>query len=160
VVLLLIVGGGAGVGCVMTKVIQPALDEERKPQDAAKSLVAAKPEQPKAGADEQSHLERLIMGPQKPGDGFPFNGKGTMAPAFFEKDSGAFKKQVQKRGDEVVRAERQSERVALRDWLKTEAAKRKEYYDADAFPIPAALEGKPITPDYVEGKVVKVKTLL
>jgi hypothetical protein len=160
VVLVLLIGGGAGVGGVMAKVIQPALDEERKLQDAPAAVVIPKQDPPKVAGAEPSQLEKLIMGAAEQGEGAPFNGKGTMAPAFFKKDSGSFKKLILKRPETEVRAEREGERLALRDWLRTESAKRKEYYDADAFPLPAVLDGKPITPDYVEGKVVKVKTLL
>jgi hypothetical protein len=157
VLFLLLLGGGASVGFVGLKVIQPALDEERKPKDAPPTL-AAKPGPPKVALAEPSQLEKLIMGPSKQGEGAPFNGNGTMAPAFFEKDSGSFKKLEQKRPE--VRDEREGERNALLAWLRSDAAKRKAAYETDAFPLPAELNGKPITPDYVEGKVVKVKTLL
>lgn len=143
VVALLLVVGGAAIGTVMLKVIQPALDDERK----SKSVVAA----PKV---EVSQLERLIMGRT---DGQQWNGNGSMGAAFFGKDS-SFKAAIKKRPQKEVEAEREGERLALQAWLRTEDAKRKAAFENDAFPRPAEVTA--ITPDMVENGQVKVKTIL
>jgi hypothetical protein len=106
-----------------------------------------------------SKLERLVMGPI---EGPPFNGSGSMAAAFFHKDGALYKGEVRDRGKETVDAEREGERRAIQAWLRTDGAARKAAYEADRFPLPAELTGKPITADYLhdDKAAAKVKTIL
>jgi len=184
VVLLVLFGVASALGFVGLKVIQPALDIERKQAEEAKSLAAtlndpkaAKPPKlidvvkgPKAVEPapmpvkaEPSHLEKLIAGPKVVGKDFPFSGKGTMAPAFFEKDGGVYKKQVKDNPaiKEKLDAERDGERLALQAWLNAEPAARDKAFADDSFVRPQALAAKPITPEYLtEAKAVKVKSII
>jgi len=152
VIAVLLVVGGAGIGGVMLRVIQPALDEERKAHDAPEPVEA----KPKAEVAAMSQLERLVMGLT---DGKEWNGNGSMGAAFFQKDS-SFKATIKKRPEKEpeIRAERQGERIAIREWIKSDASKRKAYYESDAFPRPAEVSA--ITAEMLENGSVKVKSIL
>jgi len=158
IVLLMAVVGG-GLGYVGLKVIQPALDEEK----AAATKLVEQGRKPDGKVDPPavplSPLEKLIMGPR---EGAAWNGKGSMAPAFFEKES-EFKKLKRTNSPELPKreAERQSERLAIQAWIQTEPAARKKAYDEDKLPLPATLVGKPLTGDFADGSTfVKVKSIL
>ncbi len=161
VVFLVLLGGGAAAGYVGLKVIQPALDEERnpKPVPSVVEKPAEKPAAPKPTVPtvEPSQLEKLIMGRT---DGKQWNGNGSMGAAFFQKDS-SFKAAIKKRPEEEVRAEREGERLALREWLRSEPAKRKQYFESDAFPTPSGgATPFTITADMTENGMVKVRSIL
>jgi hypothetical protein len=104
-------------------------------------------------------LEKLIMGPI---EGAPWNGSGSMAPAFFERDGTDYKKQIKERPKAEVDAERNGERLTIQAWLHTDDAARVAAYKADKFALPVDLTGKPISPDYLheDKKAVKIKTVL
>jgi hypothetical protein len=105
-----------------------------------------------------SQLERLIMGPE---EGTPFNGSGTMAPAFFKKDS-IFKKKINQdpASEPILRGEREGERLALQVWINAPGPERKEAYQNDSFPLPESLTKSPLTKKYLAGGNVKVQSLL
>ncbi len=105
-------------------------------------------------SDLTSPLVKLITGPET---GNLDQGK-TMAPAFFKSDGGEWKKAVRKRPEAEVHAEREGERAAILAWVKDGV--RKEYYQEDAFPLPADLKDKPLTAKFnVDGKA-KVRSIL
>ncbi|QEL16078.1 hypothetical protein [Limnoglobus roseus] len=168
VMVLLLIGGGAGAVYVGLKVVQPALDVERaraakkeeppKADDkaAGQKQAAAPVPAPAAPMAQTSHLEKLIMASRD--KNVPFSGDGTMAPAFFEKDK-KFKELVAKHPH--VEQEREGERLVLQAWLRTPVADRKKSYEADSFPLPLDRTGKPLTPEFLaDGKAVKVKSIL
>jgi hypothetical protein len=167
-VLLLLVAGGAGVGYVGLKVVQPALDEERRLTAERAKPAETKPTEPKPtepqanGGPAVSHLERLITGPR--GKDVPFNGKGSMAEAFYEKDGADYKDTVKKKPQLKAKldAEREGEQLALKWWINLDPAARKKAYDDDLCPLPADRAGKPLTEDYAAdgGKAAKVKSIL
>lgn len=110
-------------------------------------------------AEPKSKLQKLILGPI---DGAPFNGSGSMAAAFFHKDSeyrSALKDDPTQK--ESLDKERNGERTALDEWLKLPEAERKKAFDDDRLAIPAPLKGKPITAGYLsdDKASIKVKTL-
>ena len=159
-VLLLLFGGAAGLGFVGLKVIQPALDEERKKADERKNPIPTVLEVVQAPAPaDVSHLEHLIMGPVKADKDHPFNGKGTMAPAFFESDGADYKKRIAK--EPGLFQERDGERQAFRAWIRSDPAERAKAFDTDRFPLSKELTGKPITEAYLtDAKAVKVKSIV
>ena len=183
IVMVALFGVASALAVVGLKVIQPALDAERQAAQTAKDLAAKlddpkpapppklidvikhppkiepAPVQPKTDA---SLLEKLVSGPKETSKNFPFSGKGTMAPAFFDKDS-SYKKQLKENpaAKGQLDAERDGERHALVEWMRADPAVRQKAYEADSFSMPAALVGKPITQDYLaEDKGVKVKSIL
>jgi hypothetical protein len=101
-----------------------------------------------------SKMESLITG-----DPYGVFSKANMTPAFFGKSEG-YAKDVKKRKQAVVDAERETEREALVAWLKLEMEVKKDVYDADAFELPANLKGKPIAEEYLDGGKAKVKTII
>ncbi len=185
VVLLVLLSVASALGFVGLKVIQPALDIEREESLKAKTLVA-KLDDPKAAKPpklidvvkgpklvepapmpmnaEASRLEKLIAGPKETSKDFPFSGKGTMGPAFFEKDGAGYKKAIKENNlalKEKLDAERDGERYAIQAWINAEPAAREKAYADDSFPRPQALAAKPITPEYLtDAKAVKVKSII
>jgi hypothetical protein len=104
-----------------------------------------------------SKLEKLVMGPI---EGAPWNGSGSMAPAFFAKDGGSYNRAIKEKPGEKERidAERNGEREALTLWMNAPADVRKKAYEEDKFHVPA---DKPITGEYrLPDGSVKVKTIL
>ncbi len=167
VILLLLLAGGAGVGYVGLKVVQPALDEEKR-LTAERAKPGEKPAEPK-GTEQQAngtpgvtHLERLVMGPR--GEKVQWNGKGSMAEAFYEKDGDTYKETMKKKPHLKAKldAEREGEQLAVKWWINMEPAARKKAYDDDLCPLPADRVGKPLTEDYAadDGKAAKVKSIL
>ena len=104
-----------------------------------------------------SHLEKLIMGPRK---GQSWNGEGSMAAAFFEKDK-AFKAAILKGPNPQLEAEREGERLAMQAWLKLPEPERKMAYDADVVALPPTRIGQPITANFLSAdkKTAKVKSI-
>ena len=109
-----------------------------------------------------SKLEKLIMGPV---EGSPFNGNGSMAPAFFHKDGkGYATKTANPAAKATIDAEHEGERLALQLWINSPPKKRRDDYDADVF-TPPADRIKAITPEYRRDPAkidsgVKVKSIL
>lgn len=156
VVAAILIAGLAGLGVLFARVLNPAL--------AAEAVAVAKPDEPKAVAvvppagRPVSQLERLVAGPRKGAkwDGGP---QGSMAAAFFEKSEG-FKAELKERPE--VEQEREGEQQAVAAWLRLDDAARRKAYEADALPLPADWNGRPITADYLTADKagVKVKSLL
>lgn len=108
-----------------------------------------------------SQLEKLIMGPI---EGAPWNGTGSMAPAFFHKDGEGFKRQYEQADPETQKrlmAERNGEREALRLWIRTPDDERRATYEADRFVAPPQTALEHITADYRHPDgAIKVKSIL
>ncbi len=177
IVMLVLFATAAGLATVGVKVIQPALDLERIKAEELKGL-AAKADHTKKLVDkvaapapekpaplpkrETSRLEKLIGGPRETTKDAQFNGKGTMAPAFFGKDASYRRILKDKPGEKAkLDAEREGEQNALLAWIVAAPEVRKKAFEDDSFPLPAPLAGKPITADYLtEAKAVKVQSIL
>lgn len=116
------------------------------------------------GATERpvSALERLVETPTG-----SFNGSGTMRPAFFEKSRkwGSTTKNLPPERLQALLDEREGERLALLDWVRTGADRKA--YDEDGYQVQdtdAAVH--PITPAFVSksdppgARQVKIKSLI
>ena len=159
-VLLLLFGGAAGLGFIGLKVIQPALDDERRKADERKIPIPTVLDvvQGPVPAD-VGQLEKLIMGPVKTDKTHLFNGKGTMAPAFFEKDGAGYSKRIAREPE--LFQQRDGERRAIRAWIRSEPVARAKSFEADSFPLPKELADQPITAEYLtDAKAVKVKSII
>jgi hypothetical protein len=119
----------------------------------------------RAGA---SQLERLLTADESK----PFNGSGSMRPAFTVKSAGwkrALKKQTRERhldptaAEADLRRERDGERLALLAWVGSGAGR--EEYETDRFTLPGELHSWPVSDDFTdEGadgrRVVHIRTIL
>jgi len=120
------------------------------------------------GTSAQSQLERLISA----GEAKPFNGSGSMRPAFTRRSAG-WSKAIRAKADEDhvplnvaevrVRAERDGERLALIHWIRAGAPEQP--YKDDAFPLPKELANHPITAKFIEtgpdgNKRVRIQNLI
>ncbi|MGL6075024.1 MAG: hypothetical protein ACRC8S_12765 [Fimbriiglobus sp.] len=106
------------------------------------------------GKPSQSKIEMLISG--APDGGFD---KNNMTPAFFEKSSkSGWPKELKERG-EVLLTERENERQAMKAWLQLPAEEKKKAYETNSLPLPASLQGKPFTEDFVVKGQVQIKSL-
>jgi mono/diheme cytochrome c family protein len=157
---LFLLAGGAG-GLLYVNVVRPYLEDEKRAKVARagaadkKKADEAKPAAEGNGearpANGPTRLERLLTGEYDPKG--PFNGKkdGGMVRAFFNKDD-TF--------DDARTDERKAEQALVLAWLKTEPAARRAAYEADRFPLPADLAGKPLTAEFfADAKAVKVRSL-
>jgi len=128
------------------------------PADVVEIFAGKKKADPSlAGVRPVSKLEKLVMGPV---EGAPWNGSGSMAAAFFHKDGAGYSREVKKNPD--IQKEREGERAVVRAWVNAPDVDREKAYEADTFPLPPELVGKPVTADYLanNGGAAKVKTLL
>jgi len=94
-----------------------------------------------------SKLEQIISGPHD--EKAPFD-KSNMARAFFDK-VGGYKKDVEKRGADLVNAEHEWERQVMIAWITSPSAEReKTYKDTDdgKFPLPDSMKGKPLSEEF------------
>ena len=161
VVLLILISGTGLFAFVGLKVIQPALDAERLLAEERSKPANEKTNPLPPTVAVASQLERLITGPR--GKDVPFNGRGSMASAFYEKDGADYKDILKKKPGEKLKldAEREGEQMALKAWLNADPDARKKAYDDDRFPLPPDRVGKPVTEDYlIDGNAVKVKSIL
>jgi hypothetical protein len=99
-----------------------------------------------------SQIERLLSAEENK----PFNGEGSMKPAFLTKSAGWARalRQLQKdkkidaaEAEKELRAERDGERLALLDWVRSGATKSE--YEKDDHPLPAAFNGQAISAEYL-----------
>jgi hypothetical protein len=100
-----------------------------------------------AGDRPVSTIERLLESSEG-----PFNGAGSMRPAFTEQSRGWKELLAGKTPEQVRRLleEREGERLALLHWARTGASR--EAYERDDFPLGEELAGQPISRDLlVEG---------
>ncbi|MBA4063240.1 MAG: hypothetical protein C0501_05925 [Isosphaera sp.] len=105
-----------------------------------------------------SKFVKLLTAPP----GAPFNGAGTMAPAFTTRDGTGFRavKDEPHRRDEIL-AERDGERDILVLWAESPPEGRKKAYDADRFDPDAGKEPKAITDDFhIQGGGYRVKSII
>jgi hypothetical protein len=120
------------------------------------------------GTSATSQLERLIAADEAK----PFNGSGTMRPAFTRRSAG-WTKAIRAKADEDhvplalaeerVRMERDGERLALIHWIRAGAPEQP--YKDDAYPIPPELANHPVTAKFIETgpdgtKRVRVQSLI
>jgi hypothetical protein len=104
----------------------------------------------------QSRIERLLEA-----DHGPFNGAGTMRPAFTTKSADWPAVTRDRTPDELrkLNEQREGERLALLAWVK--AGADRAAHDRDDYPLGPDLTGQPITPEFLAGSGrVKVRTLL
>jgi hypothetical protein len=119
----------------------------------------------------KSQLERVLTEPEN----LPFNGSGSMQPAFTERSSGwkgAISRRAKqenkahpdlKTAEKLLRAERDGERLALVAWIDAKD-RQQAYYDDDAFPLPPDLASHPLTEKFkaeVDGKpAARIKAII
>lgn len=112
------------------------------------------------GAQPMSQLEQLLQAPVQTKE--PFNGGGSMSPAFAEKSQGWNKALRRAPDKDRLWAERDGERLAVLQWIRS--GPDKNAWRRNAFPLPAELADHPITADYVAegpaGKSVKIQELV
>ena len=105
------------------------------------------------GRPGMSQLERLIV----VDEGKPFNGSGSMRQTFTSKSAGwkgAISRRAKekhlplRKAEEELRSERDGERLAVLDWIRT-GANRKEFEDNNHV-LSSHLVKHPITPEFVE----------
>jgi hypothetical protein len=96
----------------------------------------------------KSQLERVLTEPEN----LPFNGSGTMRPAFTSRSVGwkgainrkaREKKADLRQAEKDVRAERDGERLGLVEWVRAGAPAKA--YEDDSFPLPESLKDHPLT---------------
>lgn len=107
-----------------------------------------------------SKLEQLVMAPA---EGRPFNGSGSMSPAFFQKDDGEYNKQLKAgRNKAELDAEREGERLFVRAWIHTKTEAQGDAFRDDRLVIPEGMAGRPVTPKYLtdDQGAVKVRSIL
>jgi hypothetical protein len=85
--------------------------------------------------DPVSHIERLLTADES----LPFNGQGQMAEAFTRR-SPAWDSTLKKRPEKEVRAERDAEKRALLEWLRTGASEKD--FRNDRFTLAKGFQGK------------------
>lgn len=128
------------------------------PSDVVEVFAGVKRYDPRTADEPISKLEKLIMGPI---EGASWNGSGSMAAAFFHKDGADYRQQARDLKDDPqglakLNAEREGERISLRQWVRLPDDQRKNAYDADRLDKPAEIV---VTSDYLQGDVVKIRTL-
>lgn len=107
------------------------------------------------GTEGKAQIESLLTADESK----PFNGTGTMRQTFTTKSAG-WKAAIRKRaGDKRIsmanaeaelRRERDGERLAVLDWVRSGASQ--EAFDTDSHPLSASLAKAPITADFVDGE--------
>lgn len=138
-------------------------DTPPKKDDVVKNI---KPHVPINALDRLLTLPRLDdKGQPIPNDQLSWDGSGSMAPAFFEKDkSKAFSKMmddpaVPQADKDKLKSHRQAELDAALAWIRSADDARKAAYEGDSFGVAAELAGK-VTPDFVKDGKVKIKSLI
>jgi hypothetical protein len=142
------------------------------PEDAEK--IFSNPRGPKP----KSKIELLIEADEK----LPFNGQGEMSRAFTTRSEG-WKTKIKEKAQELaggkrrenpdldaaekaLRQERNTERLAMVEWIRSGASKTE--YKQDRYCLPDALAQQPMSEDYlviedgkpVEPRAVKIRSLL
>jgi hypothetical protein len=108
------------------------------------------------GDDKAKPVSPLVAVLERTGPGLPFNGTGTMVPAFFKK-SEDWDEAVKQKPQAELSAERDGERLCLLAWLREGA--KKSAYDADSYPVPN--NATAVTAKYLnDDKTAKVKSIL
>ena len=163
VLLAMFAGAAACGGLVFVNQIAPGLEKKAAAIQAAQQ---PKPEAivpvevpPKKDVPPTSRLERLLTGEFNPMKNFNGNANGGMVRALFDKDEEFAK------ATPAVKAEltekRKSEQALILFWVQAEPEKRKVAYEADKFPVPMALKGRPFTQEFkVDDQTVRIKSLI
>lgn len=151
---------------------QPAAPKDGDKKATEPPKVDGKDKKVETPAVPPSMMEKLLTFPVKGPDGkilsmeeTPWAGgdDGNMARAFYDKDK-AFKEfmagDAAQPAKDTFMAERDGERLALIAWIRATDAPRKAAYDADAFPLPPDLTGKPLTSKYAKDGKVSVKSII
>jgi mono/diheme cytochrome c family protein len=135
-------------------------------KDNGDTIKNTKPHVPINALDRLLTLPRLDdKGQPIPNDQLTWDGSGSMAPAFFEKDkSKAFPKMmddpmVLQAEKDKLKAHRQAELDAALAWIRSADDARKAAYEGDSFGMAPELAGK-VTPDFVKDGKVKIKSLI
>lgn len=108
------------------------------------------------GVIPKSKIVNLVSGDRMTGFG-----PNNMAPAFFANES-----EWKKASDDERKALyplREGERLAFIAWANADKDTKKKSYEDGAdgkFELPPELVGKPITPEYVDGKFLKITALV
>lgn len=95
--------------------------------------------------------------------GKPFNGSGTMYPAFTTRDGGELAKAIKENPalEAQLRAQRDGERDALVLWAKSPPTARKQAYEADHFVVEAGKEPRALTDRFkIAGGGVRVRSVI
>lgn len=105
------------------------------------------------GRSSMSQLERLLVSDEHR----PFNGSGSMRQSFATKSAGwkgAIKKRANSKqlslleAEEELRAERDGERLAVLDWIRSGAGQKS--FEENTHPVPAYLARQPITAEFLD----------
>ncbi len=100
-----------------------------------------------------STLQRLLEADESQ----PFNGSGTMAPAFTRRSNG-WRDAIKEKPEAEVRREREGERQAVLWWLHEGLSR--VAFDTDHLPLPLSLADQPVTAEFRnEDGSVKIKSL-
>ncbi len=106
-----------------------------------------------------SKFVKLLVTPP----GAPFNGSGTMAPAFTSRDGGEFSRKLRESPNEKdkLQQERDGERDALVLWAESEPETRSKTFADDRFALPEGKAPKAITAEFLNSDgMLKVKSLI
>jgi|GEM_PF-264192 len=131
-----------------------------------KKVENTKPYKPVNELDQLLSLPRLDeKGQPIPAGEIQFNGqdKGSMVPAFFEKDK-TFKKVMDdpvtpQAAKDKLKSERQAELDAALAWIRSADGARKAAYDTNSFVVPSELIGK-VTTEFVKDGKVQIKSII
>lgn len=109
------------------------------------------------GKNPASKIELLISGSPEG----KIESKANMTPAFFASSGSKFERECQKRGEAVVRAERDGERRAMIAWINAAPDVRQDAYRNDKFTLPADFDS-PVTEDFHDAaaRTVAIKSLV
>lgn len=110
----------------------------------------------------KSKIEKLLEADAS----LPFNGTGSMAPAFTTR-SGDWKSTIrdyakeknvdQAKAEADLRAQRDGERAVMLLWIRSDSLS--DAFKADKFPLPSDWGNKPLSDAYREGDDIKIKTM-
>ncbi|HXD88448.1 MAG TPA: hypothetical protein VN641_18305 [Urbifossiella sp.] len=178
VLAMLFAAAFVGIAFLAKTVILPELQAQKAKKKQAAAVVVPKVgpkvegQKPPPPPDSPS-LEKLLTGqwsmelpwgpdkaknpPRVPDSG--------MVRAFFDRDAD-FKDAMKEKGKEpqafvTMKAEREGEQNAILAWIRSKPEDRKKSFEKDEFPLPAELQGKPMTAEFqANDKAVKVRSIL
>jgi cytochrome c553 len=120
-------------------------------------------------ASKENRLQQVLRFPLKRQDGtdypvleMPFKNppEKNMVRAFFDQDGNIFKKVTDPTARLALLNERHNELAAVLAWSKLPDPERRKTFEADAFPLPPELNGKPFTADYLKGGKIHINALI
>jgi hypothetical protein len=116
-----------------------------------------------------SQFERLLEADENK----PFNGSGTMRPAFTTRSAPSWERNINKlakdknikrrEAETILRGQREGERQALLEWVRAGADRKS--FEENSFPLPPSWGDRPITPDMVDTgpgnqRIVRIATIV